>query len=152
MDLRSWYIKIYSGKRTCSENTFNCISLANLWIYLSRCPCKNNKFYGLAFLFAPAIFLLGLSVIVYSQSRSVMMACLRYNDYKTKCNYFLSSLVHFFQPLLAPVTWTVLGMLRGDYYVCIREGPREACSSDEEKVRKYSLIDNIFIFTFNITW
>lgn len=106
----------------------------NLLNFLSRCPCQNHVCYGFAFLFAPAFFLLGLSTMVCRRSWSVMASCLRSKGSKAKCNFFLSQLVEFFRPFLASVAWIILGMFRGDCYVCIRGGPRKLCVSDEKKI------------------
>ena len=88
----------------------------------------------MTFLLIPAVFLLALSLIVCRRSWSAVTTIFKHTNYKTRCNYFLSTLVEFFRPLLAPALWIVVALLRGECYVCIRVGSGKECISDVQKV------------------
>lgn len=159
MEFRLLYLKIFSGEKilghalndgrvrtTCGNNMFQ------IFLYfLSRCPCSNHRSYGMAFLFVPAIFLLGLSLLFFQKSWNVLRIFWKQNNYKTRCNYFLSSLIEFFRPFLASASWIIVALLRGECYVCIRVGPGKQCETYEQKVSKIFLfipILTIQLFSF----
>ena len=110
-----------------------------------RCTCRNHKSYGLTFLFFPAIILLVLSLIVCQRFWRVVTTIFKHSNYRSRCNYFLSSLVEFFRPLLAPASWIIVALLRGECYVCIRIGPGNECMSDEQEVSIALLFICVFV-------
>ncbi|XP_028411051.1 calcium homeostasis modulator protein 6-like isoform X2 [Dendronephthya gigantea] len=112
-----------------------------------RCPCRNHDSYGMTFLFIPAICVFALSLIVCRRSWTVLVTLFKYGNYETRCNYFLSSLVECFRPFLAPCSWIVLALLRGECYVCIRVGPGRQCNLEQQDINTFDF-EHYYIQSF----
>ncbi|XP_054975158.1 calcium homeostasis modulator protein 2-like [Sorex araneus] len=86
-----------------------------------HCPCApaRNYLYGLTAIGVPALVLFLISVILNNQTRDLVTEC-QYRRAKN-CSaaptfLLLSSIVG--RAALAPVTWSVISLLRGEAYVC----------------------------------
>ncbi|XP_054975148.1 calcium homeostasis modulator protein 2-like [Sorex araneus] len=81
-----------------------------------QCPCApvQNFWYGLMATLGPALLLFFISIILNNQTTNLVDGC---RCFRTKqCPCILYSIMG--RALVAPLTWLVISLLRGDAYVC----------------------------------
>ncbi|XP_054975150.1 calcium homeostasis modulator protein 2-like [Sorex araneus] len=81
-----------------------------------QCPCSpvRNFRYGLTATLGPALLLFFISIILNNQTRNLVDWCRCFRTKKCPC--ILYSIVG--RAAVAPLTWLVISLLRGDAYVC----------------------------------
>ena len=81
----------------------------------------------------PALFLLGLAMMMSGGFWKSLLEINKLRDYKERCNYRMKSLTRLFQPFLAPTAYTVIVLLKGELFICLRSGGSyAACGSNVE--------------------
>ncbi|XP_055976292.1 calcium homeostasis modulator protein 2-like [Sorex fumeus] len=90
-------------------------------LFAFHCPCTPglNIYYGLMTTGGPALVFFFISIILNNQTRNLVAEC---RCHKTrKCSIITTFLLlHsiLVSALVAPVTWLVISLLRGEAYVC----------------------------------
>ncbi|XP_054975164.1 calcium homeostasis modulator protein 2-like [Sorex araneus] len=81
-----------------------------------QCPCSpvRNFWYGLMATLGPALLLFFISIILNNQTRNLVDGCRCFRT--KKCPGILYSILG--RAAVAPLTWLVISLLRGDAYVC----------------------------------
>ncbi|XP_054975186.1 calcium homeostasis modulator protein 2-like [Sorex araneus] len=81
-----------------------------------QCPCApvQNFWYGLMATWAPVLLLFFISIILNNQTRNLVDGCRCFRIKQCPC--ILYSIVG--RAAVAPLTWSVISLLRGDAYVC----------------------------------
>ncbi|XP_054975162.1 calcium homeostasis modulator protein 2-like [Sorex araneus] len=81
-----------------------------------QCPCSpvQNFQYGLTATLMPALLLFFISIILNNQTKKLVDGCRCFRTKKCPC--ILYSIVG--HAAVAPLTWLVISLLRGDAYVC----------------------------------
>ncbi|XP_054975156.1 calcium homeostasis modulator protein 2-like [Sorex araneus] len=81
-----------------------------------QCPCSpvRNFRYGLTATLGPALLLFFISIILNNQTRNLVDGCRCFRIKQCPC--ILYSIMG--RALVAPLTWLVISLLRGDAYVC----------------------------------
>ena len=92
-----------------------------------NCPCEGHFTYGLAFLWAPTLFLFLAGILL---DRNLWRLHPRSDQEKRKktfaCRYFktlIRTLDVIVRASIAPVTWLVFSFLQQQYYTCAYFGP-----------------------------
>ena len=92
-----------------------------------NCPCEGHFAYGLGFLWAPALLLFLLGIVLDKNSRGRHPRTLNKEKAKTSLRRCFKTVFAvfdaFIRAAIAPTAWLVLSLLQQHYYTCTYFGP-----------------------------
>ncbi|XP_054975189.1 calcium homeostasis modulator protein 2-like [Sorex araneus] len=86
-----------------------------------QCPCEpvQNFWYGMMAIGIPALVFFFISIILNNQTRNLVNECRGFRTKKRSCIIFFILLYSIgVRTVVAPLTWLVISLLRGEAYVC----------------------------------
>ncbi|XP_006811674.2 calcium homeostasis modulator protein 6-like [Saccoglossus kowalevskii] len=82
------------------------------------CPCTNRVIYGLTYMFAPAVILLCLGVLINNTTWRLVTGCCRIHSVKDKWQKGRRVGQIVVKACLAPSAWIFISLLKGEFYGC----------------------------------
>ncbi|EDO45230.1 predicted protein, partial [Nematostella vectensis] len=106
-----------------------------------ECPSSKYFMYGNMFLFGPAICLLSLTLLLNATFWEVVTGCWAAHFSK---RWVTKNLVRIlFQALLPPGVWIVVALIRSNYYICLKLGPKKLALDRALRARNGSTVAQV---------
>ncbi|XP_048586020.1 calcium homeostasis modulator protein 6 [Nematostella vectensis] len=107
------------------------------------CPATNYALYGNLFLYAPAVVLFCLSLLVSESFWHLTTSCCHKKS-KQRVFIFGESQKYIFFAMLPPIMWLLLSFADARYYICANVGPateqQSMAASAESQVIAWTLL------------
>jgi len=89
-----------------------------------NCPERNYKLYSLLFMFAPAVFLLCLALMVSRTFWKIVAGCCRLRERQRRV-VWQQSRKYVILSVVAPTAWILFAMFDAEYYTCAKLGSKD---------------------------